>query len=65
MLNCYVKVGKSLYISLITPDEVEKYVQSNYSDNCVHRYNVELLNLFDLELQLINIKRKLKELKIN
>ena len=59
------KVAKSLYIFLTTPDEVEKYVQSNSSDNCVHHYNVEILNLFDPELQLINtkpvIKNKLKE----
>ena len=27
------KVAKSLYIFLVTPDEVEKYVQSNSSDN--------------------------------
>ena len=55
-----------LYIFLTTPDEVEKYVQSNSSDNCVHHYNVEILNLVDPELQLINnkpvIKNKLKEL---
>ena len=60
------KVAKLLYISLTTPDEVEKYVQSNSSDNCVHHYNVEILNLFDPELQLIKtkpvIKNKLKEL---
>ena len=60
------KVAKLLYIFLITPDEVEKYVQSNSSDNCVHYYNVEILNLFEPELQLINtkpvIKNKLKEL---
>ena len=41
-------------------------MQSNSSDNCVHHYNVEILNLFDPELQLINtalvIKNKLKEL---
>ena len=59
------KVVKSLCIFLTTPDEVEKYVQSNSSDNCVHHYNVEILNLFDPELQLINtkpvIKNKLKE----
>ena len=34
--------------------------------NCVHHYNVEILNLFDPELQLIStkpvIKNKLKEL---
>ena len=34
------KVAKLLYISLTTPDEVEKYVQSNSSDNCVvHHYD--------------------------
>ena len=60
------KVAKSLYIFLTTPDEGEKYVESNYSDNCVHHYNVEILNLFDPELQFINskpvIKNKIKEL---
>ena len=59
------KVAKSLYIFLATPDE-EKYEQSNSSDNCIHCYNVEILNLFDPELELINtkpvIKNKLKEL---
>ena len=42
-----------------------KYVESNTSGNCIHHYNVEILNLFDTELQLINtkpmIKNKLKE----
>ena len=56
------KVAKLLYIILATPDEV----QSSSSDNCVHHYNVEILNLFDPELQLINtkpvIKNKLREL---
>ena len=58
-----------LYIFLTTPNEVEKYVktmQSNCSGNCVHHNDVEILNLFDPELQLINnkpmIKNKLKEL---
>ena len=32
-------VAKSLYIFLATPNEVEKYVQSNSSDNLIHRYN--------------------------
>ena len=41
------KTAKSLCIFLITLDEVEKYVKSNSSDNCVHHYNVEILNLFD------------------
>ena len=60
------KVAKSLYIFLTTPDEVEKYMQSYFSDNCMHPYNVEILNIFDPELQLVNtkpvIKNKLKEL---
>ena len=60
------KVAKLLYIFLTTCDEVEKYMQSDSSDNCIHHYNVEILNLFDPELQLINtkpkIKNKLKEL---
>ena len=44
---------------------MEKYAHSNTSDNCVHRYNVEILNLFDPELQLINTKLmiKLEEMK--
>ena len=41
-------------------------MQSNSSDNNVHHYNVEILDLFDTESQLINtkpmIKNKLKEL---
>ena len=40
------KIAKLLYIVLTTPDEVEKYVQSNSSDNCIHCYNVDILNLF-------------------
>ena len=42
-------------------------MQSNSSGNCVHHYNIEILNLLDPELQLINtkpmIKNKLKELQ--
>ena len=60
------KVAKSLCIFRTTPDEVEKYVQSNSSDNCIHCYNVEILNIFSPELQRINtepmIKNKLTEL---
>ena len=66
-IDDYLKIlTQSLCIFLTTPDEVEKYVESNYSDNCVHHYDVEILNLFDPELQLIKtkpvIKNKLKEL---
>ena len=62
------KGAKSFYIFLTTLDEVEIYakmMQSNSSDNCVHGYYIEILNLFEPELQLINtkpmIKNKLKE----
>ena len=54
-----IKVAELLCIFLTTPDEVEKYakiMQSNSSEKYVHRYNFEILNLFDPELQLINTK---------
>ena len=60
------KVTKLPCIFLTTPGQVEKYMQSKLSDNCMHQYNVEILNLFDPELQLITTKavteNKLKEL---
>ena len=63
------KATETLCIFLTSPDEVEKYVkmmQSSSSDDYVHRYNIEILNLFDPELQLFNskpiIKSKLKKL---
>ena len=60
------KFAKLLYIFLTTPDEVEKYVQSNSLNNFIHHYNVEILNLFYSKLQLIitkpESKNKLKEL---
>ena len=53
-------------MSLKAPDEVEKYVQSNSSDNYTHPYNVEILNLFDPKLQLKDtesaIKKQIKEI---
>ena len=45
---------------LTTPDEVENYVQSNSSENCIHDCNVEILNLFYSELQLNNTKLVIK-----
>ena len=42
MLNCF-------FIFLTIPDEVEEYVenmQSNSLNNCIHHYNVEILNFF-------------------
>ena len=53
------KAAKSLYIFLTTSDEVEKYLQSNFSDNCMHHYNV-ILKLFDPELKRINTKPMIK-----
>ena len=52
------KFVKSLTIFLTTSDEVENSKQTNSSHNCV--YHVEILNLFDAELQLINTKPVLK-----
>ena len=46
------KVPKSLYFFLTTPVKVH----SNSSDNSIHHYNIEILNLFYSELQLINAK---------
>ena len=40
------KVSKLLYILLTASDKVEKRVQSNSSDSCIHHYNVEVLNIF-------------------
>ena len=59
----FIKVAKSLYIFLATLHEVEKYAKmtkSNSSDNCVHCYNIEILNLFCPEVQLINAKPMIK-----
>ena len=46
------KFAKSFYNFLSTPDEV----QSNSSDNCIHHYKVEILDLFDPQLQFISTK---------
>ena len=43
------KIAKSFYIFLTTLDEVDKYAQSNSSENCIHQYNVEILKMFDPE----------------
>ena len=60
------KVAKSFCIFLTILDEVEKYAQSNSSDNCIHRFNAEILKIFYPEVQLFNtkpiIKNKLEEL---
>ena len=58
------KIDKSLDIFLTTPDEVDKYakmMQSNTSDNCLHRYDVMILNLFETKSQLINTKPMIKK----
>ena len=50
--------AKSLYIFLTTPG---KYVESNSFDNCMHNYNVEILNFSHPELQLLNTKPMIKK----
>ena len=58
------QIAESLYIFLTTPNEVEKDVkmmQPNSSDNCIHCYNIEILNLSYPELQLINTKSMIKK----
>ena len=47
------KVVALLYIFPKTPDEVEKHLQvmqSSSSNNCLCRFNIKILNLFDPEL---------------
>ena len=57
------KVSKLLFTFVAAPDVVEKYakiIQSNSFDNCVYRYNIDILNLFDPKLQLIITKPMFK-----
>ena len=57
------KVSKLLLTFVAAPDVVEKYakiIQSNSFDNCVYRYNIDILNLFDPKLQLIITKPMFK-----
>ena len=54
------KIAKPLYIFIATPDQVENYVKPNSSNNCIHHYNVDNLNLSDPELQLIYTKPVIK-----
>ena len=35
-------------------------MQSNSSDDCIHRYDVEIVNIFDPESQLMNTKPMIK-----
>ena len=59
-------VAESLYIFLTTPNEVQRYIkiiELNSFDECVHRYNIDILNLFDPELQLINTESSIKKLR--
>ena len=57
-----IKVAKWLYTFLTTAYEVEKYVTSNFSDNCIHRFNVKILKIFDPDLLLISTKSALKRI---
>ena len=41
-----------------TPDEVEncaEMIQSNSSDNCVHNYNIEILNVLIQSCKLLTL----------
>ena len=53
-----IKVTKSLDISLKTPDRV----RSISSDNCIRGGVVEILNIFDPELQLKNAESAIKSI---
>ena len=62
------KLFESLYIFLTISDQVEQYftiiMQSNSSDSCIYYYNVQILNFFGPEVQMITkpmIKNKLNE----
>ena len=60
------EVAESFYIFLRTPDKLKACVeimQSIFSDNYIHRYNIEILILFDPELQLISTKTMIKKIK--
>ena len=60
------KVAELLCIYLTIPEEVQKCAKSAINSSDKYRYNIEILNLFNPELQLVNtkskIKNKLKEL---
>ena len=58
---------KSCYSVLTKLDGIQKYakimqsnVQSNSSDNCAYKHNIMILNLFDPELQRIQVKPMIK-----
>ena len=63
MMVHYIVETKSFAVVVF---ELLKDLETNYSDNFVHQYNVEIFYIFDQELQLINtdplIKNKSKEL---
>ena len=69
------KVEESFLYFLGTPDQVKKYAKliekmseaklmtkSSSSNNCVHYFNISILNPFDPELQLINTKPTVKKI---
>ena len=45
------------YLTILTDEEVKDFVNINFSE-----YNVEILNLFDTELQLLNNKPVIKRI---
>ena len=59
-----LKSAESLFMFLTTTSEVKNYVemmQLSFSDNCLYHFNIKILNLFDLELHLINTKPIIKK----
>ena len=58
ILEKLLYINKYLYIFI--SKKYPEMMQSNSSDNCADQYNFKILNLFDLELQLINIKPMIK-----
>ena len=53
----YLLLSKSCWITNEDDEDLMKMMESSSSDNCVHRYNIEMF-----ELQLINTKPMIKNL---
>ena len=48
------------YLKILADDEVNDSVSIHFSDNCILRSNVEVLNVSDPEVQLVNAKPIIK-----
>ena len=55
------EVARSHDIFLTTPGKVEKYLELNSCNNCMHLCHVKILNMFNPVLQLINTKPNIDE----